>query len=90
MLGDWRVFAGTAGSGGAPALVCFDIWCLELLMPFERRSVELPLHHQSTDIPEKVQVLLQVQMKGGIAGGRSAHGAGVLSRAKPVFCSGNI
>lgn len=90
MLGDWRVFAGTAGSGGAPALVCFDIWCLELLMPFERRSVELPLHHQSTDIPEEVQVLLQVQMKGDVAGGRSAHGAGVLSRAKPVFCSGNI
>ncbi|KAL2295917.1 hypothetical protein Nmel_017447 [Mimus melanotis] len=28
-------------------------------MPFDKRSVELPLHHQSTDIPEEVQVLSQ-------------------------------
>lgn len=56
-MGGWRVFTGIAGSGSAPAFVCFDIWCSELLVPFERRFVELRLHHQSSDIPEEAQVL---------------------------------
>lgn len=57
VLGDVRSLQVPSGAWGAPALVYFDIWCSELLMPFERRSMALPLHHQSTDIPEEVQVL---------------------------------